>query len=112
VAKLLLNSFTTTVVWHILNHRHELNFDDSLREEAGINCFKVLMDKFRALYYSSSKNRRELNACTDVLETEFLRMERIFGTRCVAYNFRTFRDLWYQFAAFYRHFTSAPKDCT
>jgi hypothetical protein len=61
VAKLLKDEFPSAIVWHCANHRLELSVADTVKVVAGINRFKVFMDKLYAIYHASPKDSRELH---------------------------------------------------
>uniref|UniRef100_A0A1B6L033 Uncharacterized protein n=1 Tax=Graphocephala atropunctata TaxID=36148 RepID=A0A1B6L033_9HEMI len=59
----LKEKFPNLFIWHCLNHRLELAVHDSVEEVAGINHFKIFMDKIRNIFSCSPKNSRELAGC-------------------------------------------------
>jgi hypothetical protein len=63
------------------------------------------------LYHASPKNR-ELQACTNSLEMQNLKIGRILSTRWVASSFHSVSAVWQDCEALVRHYTNAKDDCS
>lgn len=112
VDRLLQNQFPKLFVWHCVAHRLELSVHDTVKEVAGVNNFKLFIDKLYSLYSTSPKNQAELRQCASDLEVQLLSIGiQVLDTRWVASSLRTVRAIWqHSYAALYNHFLSASKD--
>jgi len=111
VGRLLQNQFPKLFVWHCVAHRLELSVHDTVKEVAGVNNFKLFIDKLYSLYSTSPKNQAELRQCASDLEVQLLSIGiQVLDTRWVASSLRTVRAIWHSYAALYNHFLSASKD--
>lgn len=99
VGKLMQNKFPKLFVWHCVAHRLELSVHDTMKEVAGINNFKIFIDKLYALYHTSPKNQVELRQCATELDVQLLYIGKMLDTRWVASSLRTVRAVWQSFAA-------------
>ena len=110
VGRLMQNKFPKLFVWHCVAHRLELSVNDTVKEVAGINNFKIFIDKLYAVYNTSSKNQAELRQCAIEVDVQLLHIGKVLDTRWVASSVRTVRAVWQSFAALHRHFTQASED--
>lgn len=106
----LKTMYPNIVVWHCCNHRLELAVCDTLKEVSGTNNFQSFIEKLYALYHQSPKNMNELNLCAASLESNLLRIGKIFSIRWVASSERTIKAVWNNFPALYKHFSNASTD--
>lgn len=108
----LKQMFPHLIIWHCSNHRLELALNDAMNEVAGINNFKIFMDKLYSLYHQSPKNQNELRQVASSLEKQILKIERILSVRWVASSKRTINAVINNFSALYGHCESASTDVT
>ena len=110
VSRKLSEKFPQLVIWHCIAHRLELAVNDSVEEVAGLNNFRVFLDKLYSLYHQSPKNQRELHESADSLGIQLLSIGRVLNTRWVASSERTVRAVWNNFAALHHHLNEAATD--
>ena len=57
-------NFPKIVIWHCLNHRLQLVFDDSVNDIKQVNHYKIFMEKctlkMYTIFHKSNKNQAEL----------------------------------------------------
>lgn len=106
----LKTMYPNIVVWHCCNHRLELAVCDTLKEVSGTNNFQSFIEKLYALYHQSPKNMNEFNLCAASLESNLLRIGKIFSIRWVASSERIIKAVWNNFPALYKHFSNAFTD--
>jgi len=107
VSQLLLNDYPDLVVWHCANHRLELAVADVVKDIPSLNHVRIFFEKLRAVYHSSPKNRRQLEACS---ETRVLVVGKILDVRWVASSERSVKALWNGFNSIHNHLRQASVD--
>ena len=107
VSQLLLNDYPDLVVWHCANHRLELAVADVVKDIPSLNHVRIFFEKLRAIYHSSPKNRRQLEACS---ETRVLVVGKILDVRWVASSERSVKALWDGFSSIHSHLRQASVD--
>lgn len=110
VGKLIRDMFPKIFVWHCVAHRLELSVHDTMKEVAGVNNFKIFIDKLYAVYSMSPKNKFELRQCAAQIDVQLLSIGKMLDTRWVASSVRTVRAVWQSFAALHKHFVCASQD--
>lgn len=104
VATRLQKFFPNLIIWHCSNHRLELAVNDVVNEVAGINHFKIFMDKLYSLYHQSPKNQNELRQVASSLEKQILKIGIILSVHWVASSKRTINAVINNLSALYEHF--------
>ena len=110
VASRIQPVFPNVIIWHCMNHRLELAVGDAIHEVSGTNHFKAFFDKLYCLYYTYSKNRRELEEVCNDLACIFHTVGRILNTRWVASSFRTVKVVWDLYVPLHAHLVKAGED--
>jgi hypothetical protein len=82
---------------------------DTASEVAGVNHFKIFMDKLYCVYHMSPRNRTELHACARELGVQLLAIGKMLDTRWIASSVRTIRAVWQNYAALHAHFVRASE---
>ena len=106
----LREMFPSVVFWHCANHRLELAVNDCVNSVAGINNFKIFMDKLYTLYSASPKNKIELQEAAQIVESELLKIGRILDVRWVASSYRAASAVMKSYPALAEHFKAASLD--
>lgn len=112
VATRLKTKFPNLFVWHCLNHRLELSVGDVLRDVTEINHFQNFMDSLYCVYSMSPKNQSQIKEASVELESELLKIGRVFSVRWIASSFRTVSAVWRSFKSLNRHFELAAEDAS
>ena len=110
VTKKLKELFPSIIFWHCANHKLELAVGDSVTSVAGVNNFKVFMDKLYSLYSSSPKNCIELQQAAETVEVELQKIGRMLDTRWVASSYRAASAVIKSYPALAEHIRRASVD--
>lgn len=106
----LKQQFKSLISWHCVAHRLELAVGDALKDVTETNHFKIFLEKLYSLYSLSPKNQRELATAAESLDTQILKIGKIFTIRWVASSVRTVKAVWQNYPALHKHFTDAAVD--
>ena len=110
VATKLKEIFPTIIFWHCANHKLELAVNDCVASVAGINHFKIFMDKLYSIYSASPKNRIELQQAASALDSELQKIGRILDTRWVSSSYRATSAVIRSFSSLAKHMKIASDD--
>ena len=104
--------FPDLLVWHCLNHRLKLSVGDVLRDVTEVNRFQSFVDSIYCVYRMSPKNQFQIRKISLDLNTELMKIGRIFGVRWISSSFRCVSAVWRSFRALNEHFEFVSHDTT
>jgi hypothetical protein len=94
VARLFLDDFPNTTVWHFACHRLVLGASDLVDEVAVLNLLELFCDKLYSLYHRSPRNQDEVIACIKSLHCKLLKTDHVFSVRWVASTHQNVKAMW------------------
>lgn len=110
VATRLRIKYPQLFVWHCLNHRLELSVGDVLREVTEVNHFQSFMDSLYSIYSKSPKNQQQVREISIELDSELMKIGRVFSIRWISSSYRTVSAVWRSFQSLNKHFQDCSED--
>lgn len=102
-------------VWHwcsCVNHRFELSVCNVSRDVTKVNHFQRFMDSVYCLYSMSPKNQSQNKKISIDLNSELIKIGRIFDVRWISSSFRCASVVWRSFRSLHENFELASQDAT
>ena len=105
LATLLKRDYPLLFTIHCQAHRLELAVNNAVDSVRSISHLRSFVDSLYSLYSRSAKNQYELEAVSQEVGIQLLRVSKIFDVRWVFSTYTAIRALWRNYPALYKHFS-------
>ena len=110
VATLLKAKYPLIKSFHCMAHRLELAVRNAVDTVNQVSHFRIFVDSLYKVYSMSPKNLRELQAVTETLSIELLKVQKIFDVHWVFASFVAVKALLHDYSALFAHFSNCFSD--